>query len=612
MALIVTSRSGRRYDREDLEFGEILSGRVALALDNAGLFSELEALEAQQTAALGSLAEAVTMQNARGELVYANEAAARAFGFRSAQELLATPLEQLNDAYESYNEDGSPLRSEQLPSRQVLAGEPASPLTIRAIHRATGEERWRIIKTTAVADDGGVPRLAVNVIEDVTEVKRAELAQRFLARAGELLSSSLDYEETLAQVTRLAVPELADWCGVSLPDDHGYLRSVAVAHVDPTMVRFAQDYNQRYPTKTSDPAGAAQVVRDGESQVVNEITDALLEQAIADPEQLDAIRTLGMRAVMIVPIVAAGGVVGTINFVSAESGRTFTPADVALAEEIGRRAGTAIENARLYTERSYVAHTLQASLLPDELPRIPRFEVASLYRPAGEASFVGGDFYDAFETAAGWMLVVGDVTGRGVEAAALTAQARHTVRAVGALLADPAAAIDRLNRTLAAKPQLSICTVAIVLLTETEAAATATVVCAGHPRPLLVRDGAVRPVGSGGPMVGAWQDSVWESERFELEPNDLLVLYTDGVTDARAGAERFSDERLIAAVRDAADADDAVARVLAAVEAFERGPQADDTALVVARRLARPPRRASAASAARSRQRRGPARSPPR
>ena len=113
-----------------------------------------------------------------------------------------------------------------------------------------------------------------------------------------------------------------------------------------------------------EPGGAADVLRSGTSQVINEITDELLEQSVADPSQLEPIRELGMRAAMIVPMVAGGRTIGVISFVSAESRRTFSAADLELAEELGRRAGTAVENARLYTERSHIADTLQASLLP--------------------------------------------------------------------------------------------------------------------------------------------------------------------------------------------------------------------------------------------------------
>ena len=388
-------------------------------------------------------------------------------------------------------------------------------------------------KATAVHDRDGRPVLAVNVIEDVTEVKRAELTQRFLAAAGEMLASSLDYEETLARITRLAVPQLADWCAVSLPDGHGYLRSVAVAHVDPAKTAVAREYNERFAPRIADETGTAQVLRTGVSQVVNEIPDELLREAVSRSRAARVPAQLGMRAAMVVPMTAASGVIGTISFVSAESGRPFTAADVELAEELGRRAGAAVENARLYTERSRSPQTLQMGLLPDALPDIAGFELAALYRPAGAESFVGGDFYDAFATDRGWMIVVGDVTGRGAEAAALTAQARHTLRTAGTLLGDPVAAIDHLNRALAQQRDLPICTVAVGCSSSTTPAGAArTSRAPGIRSRCSSAAGSVRAVGAPGRWWARGPTRRGRPSRSPIEPGDVLVLYTDGVTDA--------------------------------------------------------------------------------
>jgi PAS domain S-box-containing protein len=552
---------------EDHEFALLLGGRIALAIENA----QLESREDWLTTALGTLAEAVTIQDDRGSLVYANDAAAQALGFDTAEQLLATPPREIVDAYVSFNEDGSPLRMEQYPGRRLLAGETPEPLVVRAVSKRTGEERWRIVKATAVPGR----RLAVNVIEDVTDVKRAELAQRFLAEAGAVLSSSLDYEQTLARIAELTVPRLADWCSVSLPDGER-VRSVAVAHADPAKVQFAWDYQKRYPTPLSAPTGAAQVLRDGGSQLINGITDELLAAAVPDPEQREAVSGLGMRAVLLVPMLAGGRAIGVISLVSAESRRTFTSADVQLAEELGRRAGAAVENARLYRERSHIAATLQRGLLPDELPTIPGLRLATLYRPAGAENLVGGDFYDAFETSTGWMLLVGDVTGRGADAAARTGQARHTLRTAGLLLGDPGDALEQLNLALTGAREAMPCTVAIVHVT----GRTAHVLCAGHPQPLLIRDGAPQAVGHFGPMLGAWPDSTWREDTVELVDGDVLVLYTDGVTDTLGEPGRFGDARLFEALREVGDAAAAVTAIDQALDAFQRGAQADDTAIL--------------------------------
>ncbi len=587
LTLIVTTRSGRRYDAEDLEFARVLAGRAALALDNAGLFSELETIEAQLTAALSTLAEAVTVQRTEGALIYANEAAARMLGFASVQELLATPVDQLVGAFETTNEDGSPLRLQELPGRQVLSGERhPKPLIVRAVHRETGAVEWRVTKASGVYDSEGELTLVVNVIEDITEVKRAEMTQRVLARAGEMLSSSLDYEDTLQQVAELAVPQLADWCVVSMPDGHGHIRGVAVAHVDPEKVAVARRIGERYPSSVDATTGAAQVLRDGRSQLVNDVPDELLATVAQDAEHLALLRGAGMKAGLTVPMVATGTTVGALTLISAESGRRFDEADVVLAEELARRAGTAVQNARLYTERSNIARTLQTSLLPGRLPHMPGWTAATLYRPAGNENWVGGDFYDAFAVRGGWLAIVGDVAGRGAAAAALTGLARHTLRTAATLMDDPLEAVRTLNGELLALDAMSLCSVAAVLLAEDDDGnATAEIICAGHPQPLLVRRGTVRPLGSFSPMLGAYEIDGWERTSHDLEPGDVLVLFTDGVFDTVGDGERFGEERLERTLAGASDAPDAVARIDAALSAFEVGEQADDTAILAVQRV---------------------------
>jgi PAS domain S-box-containing protein len=530
--------------------------------------------------AVGSLAEAVMIQRPGRGMVYANQAAAEAMGFATPDELLRASIAEVAAGWETFNEDGSLLRAEDYPSRRVLEGELPEPLVVRTVNRVTGREFWRVIKATPVYDEAGRLAMAASVLEDITEVKRAELAQRLLAHAGEVLSSSLDYEDTLQEVARLAVPELADWCTVSIPDDRGVIQAVAVAHVDADKVRFAREYQARYARRVTDNGGAADILRAGPPQLTEEVTDAMLVESIPDPEQLAALRTIGMRSVIQAPIVAPSGPpLGVLSLINAESGRIFTQADLKLALELGRRAGTAVQNARLYAERTHIAETLQASLMPAGLPDVPGFQLSSMYRPAGEANWVGGDFYDAFELDGGWMVVVGDVAGRGAEAAARTAEARHTLRAVGELTGDPVRAVAHLNRLLAGREDLSLCTVCAVRLGE----ATATVVCAGHPLPFLVRGGEAREVGRWGTMLGAWEDEFTATE-VALEPGDLLVLYTDGVLDARAGAERFGEDRLGDTLAGATSAADAVHRVQHALDGFQRGDQADDTAVLVLER----------------------------
>ncbi len=591
--------SGRGFGEDDRALARVLAGRAALAFANAGLSTELETAEAQLGAALGSLAEAVTVQDASGKLVYANEAAAAVLGFDSARDLLATPPEEIVERYETFLDDGSPLTLERLPGRRVLAGEHPEPLVVRAIEKATGEEHWRVVKATAVRGPRGMPRMAVNVVEDITEVKRAELTQRLLARAGEVLGSTLDADEALQRLAAETVPQLADWCSAHLVAPSGEIRSAAVAHVDPAMLEFAREYRERWPVQPDDPTGAPAVIRTGVSELM-EIPDRLIVESVSDPEQLALLRTLGLRSVMVVPIVGAGAPIGALSFVSAESRRMFVAADLALAEELGRRAGTAIEHARLYEERSRIARTLQTGLLPASLPEISGWASAAMYRAAGEENLVGGDFYDAFAVDQGWMVVVGDVIGRGAEAATLTAVARSTLRATGRLVSDPVAVLDQLNRELLERPGLALCTVACLVLRETpDGAAEVDVVCAGHPRPLLVREGRVEPLGRWGALLGAFACEGWAVETQRIGPGDIVVLYTDGVLDAEGADERFGEERLRRALTGCRSAEDAVRAIDEGLTAFQTGEQADDTAVLAIQRTPSPVPAQRAPSAAR-------------
>ena len=256
-----------------------------------------------------------------------------------------------------------------------------------------------------------------------------------------------------------------------------------------------REFGERHPTRLSDPTGPAQVIRSGKALLVPEITEQLLERVRPPEDQLLLVRELRVRSLVIVPLAIAGQPpIGTLTLATAQSGRLFDDAALALAEELGRRAATAVENARLYTERSRIAATLQRSLLPPELPEIPGFRLAGLYRPAGEQNEVGGDFYDAFEVpAAGWSLV-GDVAGRGAEAAALTSLSRYTLRAVGKLLADPIAALGQLNAALRERPSLSLVSVCCAAAARVRRRAPRRcLVLAGHPPAYRIRQGDLDP-----------------------------------------------------------------------------------------------------------------------
>jgi serine phosphatase RsbU (regulator of sigma subunit)/PAS domain-containing protein len=574
MTVLVTQASGRRYRADDLEFAEVLAGRCALALDNAGLFTELETMEAQLTAALGSLDDAVTVQNPRGGLIYANDAAARLLEFDSPRQLIATPPREIAERFESFREDGSPLELADLPGRRVLAGEDAAQMILRSVSRQTGRESWRITKATAVRDRSGELRMVVNVFEDVTALKRAELTQRMLAQASDTLAASLDYERTLQAVAELAVPVLGAACIISLADERRQLRAVAIAHTDPDELATTLEIGRRFPGRLDDRARSAQLIP--------------RERLGTDVEHVRLLQELDVRAAITAPLTSHRRSIGVITLYGSRSSRLLDAADLPLAAELGRRVGAAVESARLYRERSNTAFTLQRSLLPPRLPQLSRWHLATLYRAAGDENWVGGDFYDVCELESGWMALVGDVTGKGAQAAALTAQMRHTIRIAAKLTGSAEDALASLNRELLGAEPMAPCTAACAVLRDRADYAEADIYCAGHPLPLLVSRGTARYVGQFGPMLGAFDDLRWRPNTVRLDVGDVLVLYTDGVLDAVGEHDRFGPERLERAVESALDADDVVRRIEAALTSFEVGAQADDTAVLALQRTAVP------------------------
>ncbi len=547
-----------------------------------------DAIAHQLGTILDGLAEAVTVSDERGHTVYANDAAARLLGLTPAEQATGATGAELMDRFEVYDEHGAPVALEQLPGSRVRAGEhDPEPMLVRNVVKATGEERWLLNKTTAIRDDHGTVTGVVNVIEDVTQTKRTELAQRLLAEASDALASTLDYESTLQRIAKVAVPGFADWCGVDVPGPDGFAQLVAIVHRDPAKVALARRMRSLYPVSLQRREGIAAVMRGRPSFVRSDIGDDELRAYAQDEQHFELLRELGMASVLIVPLVAGGQKLGTLILSRGTSGRAFDAADVALAEELGRRAGTGVLNARTYTERAAIAATLQRGLRPPELLAPPGFAVATHYDAAGAFNEVGGDFYDAFTTADGWMLVVGDVAGHGAEAAALTALARWTLRTTSQLTRDPARAAQQLNATLRDLPQLSLCTsVCAHVRAGSEAdGVTVTLANCGHPRPLLVRDGQVEEVGCVGPMAGAFDDGIWDCTEVALQQGDTLLLYTDGVLDTVGADDRFGDTRLRVALEEAGTADPSVlvAQLAGALEAFRQGPQRDDTAIVAVR-----------------------------
>jgi PAS domain S-box-containing protein len=464
----------------------------------------------------------------------------------------------------------------------------------------TAPDRFTVVDTQMLGDIAGQAGIVLDIARvfraaerEIATRRRAEADQRFLAETSALLSWSLDYPESYARLAQLCVPFLADLCLIDVADDDGIRRRAAV-HADPEKHALVEILESRF---APDPFGhhpAASVVRGGESEMAEEMSDDFLRSTTRSEEHFEVVKALGVASYMCVPLTARGRNLGALTLVSAGSGRHFGPADLVLAEELARRAGLALDNARLFAERDHVARALQSSLLPPSLPSIPGVELAARYRAAGEGNEVGGDFYDVFQVGrSSWTLVIGDVSGKGPEAAAIAGLARHTMRAVAMQRRTPRRLLAALHDTLAhGEGHGEFCTVCCALLQPNQhgpGGARLTVACAGHPPPVIRRaNGSVELADTSGPILGIPMRSMkFRQHVLDLEAGDTVVMYTDGVTEAHHhGHELFGEERLLETVRTApTDVDGVGDAILAAVSAYGPTDLRDDVAVIVLRMI---------------------------
>ncbi len=437
-------------------------------------------------------------------------------------------------------------------------------------------------------------RLLEEAVAARAEAERASRRTEILARAGERLAAvTVDFERTLQEVARVAVPAIADWCTFVVLEPEGGMRVAAVAATDEKSEALARELSGLYPPRRDSPAGVGLALRSGQSQLVEQISEELVEAIAYDAEHLRILRSLGLRSGLTVPLVVRDRTIGALTLVYAESGRRYGPDDVTLAESLAARAALAVENARLLAERSHIAQTLQRSLLPPALPDVPGLDLAARYRAAGDQNEVGGDFYDAFATSEGtWTLLIGDVAGKGAEAAALTSLTRHTLRAAGLRNATPGESLRLLNDALwnQSTAGARFCTVLTVSLRSDGAGGMrATLATGGHLPPAIVRaDGAIDRPDVRGSLVGGLRNPRFDECTTTLAPGDVLVLFTDGVTELRApGTSRVGSgapepEATLAALR-GAPADAIVAGVERRMVELQHGLPRDDIALLAVR-----------------------------
>jgi PAS domain S-box-containing protein len=428
--------------------------------------------------------------------------------------------------------------------------------------------------------------LAVDNARLYTDLRRADQTRRFLSEATEILAGSLDWDTTVQTIAQLAVDGLADGCSIDALEPSGEIRELALAHVDEERRAIYAEFRRRYGVGRRSPF-LRRAVQTMQPELHREVTDEQLRQAADDEEHFALLRAFNPRSIICVPLVARGRALGVISLYRTESGERFGEDDLNLAIELARRAAVAADNARLYSERTRVAETLQRSLVPASIPAIPHAEVAVRFRSAGEGE-VGGDFYDVFERHPGsWAAVVGDVCGKGAQAAALTALARHTVRAAARYEDGPVGALEVLNDAITEQaPELLFCTAALLWLEPDADGAALRVALGGHLPPLLVRaSGEVEALEAHGSLLGVFDQAELQERTAALRAGDAVVLYTDGVTEAGAPDAALGEERLSELVRGLAGrgAEEIAAAIERATLEHQSDRPRDDVAVLVLR-----------------------------
>ena len=490
--------------------------------------------DAELAAIVEAVSDATLVRDAEGHLLRANDAAVDLLGFGSLSELLGTSMEGLLDRIDIRDAAGTPVPLGQLPGSVALRGGNPAEQVLQIRRRGMSDVRWALVRARAVRDDRGLVACAVLSFSDPAPHRRPERRERFLARATATLAESLEYETTLRRAAKLAVPDLADWCVVDSVEPGGHIRRIAVAHSDASQREHAWRLTRRHPSRPESEIGPPEVIRSGRSALWEQVADDDLQVFAHDPAHLDALRALGLRSVMIVPLRTRGRTHGALTFALTRGGARYARADLVLAEELASRCALAADNARLYGQQRSVARILQDGLVPPSPPRVEGLETAAVYRPADPVLVASGDFYDLFEGRDGWIAVVGDVSGNGAGAAVVTGLLRHSLRAHAVHEPSPARLLDHLNRAVFEAAVDELATLVCARLRRRGAQFEATLVSGGHPPPLVRRAGGeVEVISLPGTILGAVEEPLLEERRVQLGPGDLLLLYTDGLIEAR-------------------------------------------------------------------------------
>ncbi|MGW1496234.1 SpoIIE family protein phosphatase [Streptomyces sp. NBC_00191] len=430
---------------------------------------------------------------------------------------------------------------------------------------------------------------------ELERLRRGSLS--FLVEASDLLAGTLDRDQTLALMAQMTVPTLATWCAVyTIADQASEPYLSFVLHEDEERIDGLKALLSKIdpPDPVTTPGARVWTApADAAHRAALRTSRRELGLGSSPPVSSGIGATLATAAAVggetvVLPLVARNRVIGMLTL-GKPSDDHFRQEILELAEDLSRRAALALDNARLYSERVAISQSLQRSLLPPELPHVPGVEVEVIYRAAGEGNEVGGDFYDLFPIRDGaYGFAIGDVCGTGPEAAAVTGLARHALRLLAREGFGGPAVLERLNAAILDEGARSRFLTLLYgeLWPQEDGSAILKVVCAGHPLPLRLRqDGTVEAAAEPQPLLGVMDDLELYEQMVTLDPGDVLLCVTDGVTERREGTRMLGDDGLIDVLTNCTGltAGAVASRVLRAVERFAAEPASDDMAILAMR-----------------------------
>jgi serine phosphatase RsbU (regulator of sigma subunit) len=424
-------------------------------------------------------------------------------------------------------------------------------------------------------------------------LNRERAASELLGEAGALMEAPLDRRRRAQHLADLAVPVLGDVAMVDMLAADGSIERVAARSRVKAIADEFIDLTAASPIDPHGPHPVAEVIRSGRTLALDRLSDDAIERITTRDGERELLKKHRFRSCLVLPLGARGSVLGALTLWIMGPAKTFDGTSRRTAKRLADRAALSLDNARLHEQQSHIASVLQHSLLPRSLPRIQGFEASSRFFAAGEAYEVGGDFYDVFRSGSGtWTAVIGDVCGKGPEAASLTALARYTVRTASSPDSTPSEILRTLHDSISAdRADLRFCTAALARIqspSNGRAPARLTVALGGHPLPLVLRkSGTVEAIGEPGTLLGALPSPAISDSDGRLSVGDSLILYTDGVLDVRDRSQSDDPDWFAEQVANCAgkNADEiAEGLSLAAIERHGGEPRDDIAILVLHRR----------------------------